>query len=129
MIKLKQIFLFPVLLSWLIIFAHDVIPHHHHAAFACKHHNKSDIEYFQNADYSKESIFNVKTHSQCNYSIEEFQHFSLDQDFNLPLNQQVILLGAGDALIQYTLDYLNTKPVYLVQNHLRAPPQVSLFNL
>lgn len=104
----------------MIIFAHDAIPHHHHS-IDCSHLQKISQ---QTAVESTCCEFHSvdKDHDACHFEVNILPHFSLDNVFDVPDDFQLIPYTNFNTKFHYTSDHLDTKPLYLVQNHLRAPP-------
>jgi hypothetical protein len=120
----KKILIFPIILAWLVIFIHDTIPHDHHSVFACiSQHEHEETEGLYDSCCQKYQ-HDESDQDGCHFSVEFLSQFSIDQDFDLPAQSFNGLILANNGLYPYCSDHLKTKPFYLVQNHMRAPPAV-----
>ena len=124
-----------MLLSWMIIFLHGVIPHNHHPSqkAGCHHivHNAPlSNEHHQDCDKAHEKTILYTAHSHesetiCHFSTSLFQNLQIDSLFIVKSvwNQaytEVPLTG----LLYYTPGF-KKPPAYQNCRLLRAPPYIA----
>jgi len=118
----KHIFVLPLLIAWLIIFAHDVIPHNHHSQeYSCSTlpeatHGSSII--------SHDHILDEKEPTDCcHFSVDIFHEFSLDQESIPPVISYKLncdIKVTNHYFKEYHL--LIYDAVFLDQRQSRGPP-------
>ncbi len=123
MIKNKRIILPFLFLAWAIIFAHSIIPHHHHDKGAIECCTKCNVQGFF-ADKEVQVWDADHNHSEhvCQYKVETLTHGSIDKIF--------IVNTENDFLRSVRLDEANIPAYYyeFVSYHipwtkfLRGPP-------
>ena len=112
--------LYPLLVAWLIIFAHDTIPHEHHHGFICAaiHHDAS-----QGDDDSEVFHYNpTADHQACHFSVDILPGLSMDDDFITPGTVSFIAPEIRKVRLRPFTIYIDRNPLFLSQNQLRAPP-------
>lgn len=120
--RLNKIFLYPLLLAWLIIFAHDSIPHRHESSFhtqihrAIHHHEK-------HAHGNEVAHFGMTDHEHCHFSVTLLREFSLDHNFLFP-QAGIINIQIPDKIISNSTEFISQKwnSIFLEHIQLRAPP-------
>jgi len=123
-IKNKYIILPFLLFAWTIIFAHNVVPHHHHdIAVKCNHshghsHDQIGVEEFQCCDHDS----NEHT---CHFHVEIFTQVSIDNVF-IPNTENSLF---ADITTLETNNYIYYQGFVSDQipkiSHLRGPPTIS----
>lgn len=122
-VRKKNIFVLPVLMAWLIIFAHDVIPHSHHAPeHSC--HNMQDLSQ-EHSTLPQNLILHEEAPEECcHFSVDILHEFSFDNEFIPPvLNYKFncdIKLTNHYFKEYYPLIY---DGVFLDQRQSRGPPR------
>jgi len=119
-VKKTRHILYPMLVAWLIIFAHDTIPHEHHHGFACTQEHAASP-----AGDDKTVAFHLASsgdHRACHFSVDILPGISLDDAF---IASDVVSFIAPEVmkvrLRPFTI-HINRNPLFLSQNQLRAPP-------
>jgi len=118
--RLTKIFIYPLLLAWGIIFAHDSIPHHHessyHKQILCAIHHENDA-------HDKNAQFGMVDHEHCHFSVTLLRDFSLDHNFFFPKTGEVHF-QIPNKVISYHQEFISQKwnSVFLEHIQLRAPP-------
>jgi hypothetical protein len=120
--QLTKIFIYPLLLAWSIIFAHDTIPHHHESSYHTEiqgalHHHEKD------AHDNEVSHFGKNDHNHCHFSVTLLRNFSLDHNFFSP-QAGPIHFQVPNKIISYPKEFITQKwnSVFLEHIQLRAPP-------
>lgn len=127
MIKNKKIILPFLLLAWTIIFAHSVIPHHHHnpndVISHCEHNHNAYIptyveESFHDCDHDCSA-------NACHFHVDVLTKINIDNDFIISFDFQTL----------YNLEISNSGGIIFNQNFtlelfpktkfLRGPPQIA----
>lgn len=120
---MKKVFLFPLLVSWLIIFAHDVIPHHHRSDihFNVHHHSDSNLEVSSSG--TSLTFNDLVSHEFCSFSVDLLPRFSFDLDILTPELTFLNIRETGIKLVSFS-DYHSfiSYSIYLDQRQLRGPP-------
>ena len=121
--KMKKAFLFPLLISWLIIFAHDVIPHHHRSDIHFNVHNHSDSILNVSSSVTDLALNDLDSHEFCSFSVDLLPRFSSDFDI-LPPELTFATIGeVGIKPLFFSNYYLFISySIYLDQRQLRGPP-------
>ena len=121
--KLKKGFLFPLLISWLIIFAHDVIPHDHHSHIHFNVHNHSDSILDVSTASSNLALNDWNSHECCDFSVDLLPRFSFDLEIlpvgitfgNCLKSPSTLLFFSDNLLFIFNSGCLSQRP-------LRGPP-------
>ncbi|MFP4025605.1 MAG: hypothetical protein ACLFVR_13860 [Thiohalospira sp.] len=123
MIKNKKVILSFLLLAWTIIFAHNIIPHHHHSShhdFVCNHcHNTHHPNSFAEE-------FNGHNHDcndhACHFHIEVLRQVSIDHVF-ITASDNIFSDFLPIVKSERTTFYIEAfcEPLFST-NQLRAPP-------
>ena len=120
----KNIFVLPLMVAWLIIFAHDAIPHHHESfTHNCTEHSvpHETLNIDTNTRIEKEMH-----HEHCTFSVDILPEVSVDHFFYNPV--QRIRVSPIVQKFQKLYTYRNLlleDSVSLYLNLLRAPPRIS----
>lgn len=119
--KWKQTFVYPLILSWMIIFVHDSIPHNHHRLHASSAETEETASVHSHAQCNSCHIHNTEESETCQFLVDVPAHSFTDFTF---INEDVHLFIP--ELLQtthsFTENTLNITALHLSQNHLRAPP-------
>ena len=126
MVRNKYI-IFPFLfLAWTIIFAHSIVPHHHHSenlTHKCNHthlHETFLLENSENFNCDHDCDAQV-----CHFHVEILTQVSVDQVFiassEIKLFEYFSSLGTTN--FEDLAEFIDNP--FLVNNHLRAPPQIA----
>mgnify|MGYP006896939820 CR=1 FL=1 len=120
--KMKKAFLFPLLISWLIIFAHDVIPHHHRSDIHFNVHNHSDSICVSTQETNL-FFTDLDSHEYCSFSVDLLPRFSFDLDI-LPPELTIINFRENEIIPLPHANYNSfiSYSIYLDQRQLRGPP-------
>jgi hypothetical protein len=112
--------LYPLLVAWLIIFAHDTIPHEHHHAFSCGAHQHAASR----ADDDTGVYHYSPTADQqaCHFSVDILPGLSLDDDIIDPGIVSFIAPEIMKVRLRPFTIHITRNPLFLSQNQLRAPP-------
>lgn len=121
--KMKKAFLFPLLISWLIIFAHDVIPHHHHSDIHFNVHHHSDSNSNVATSCSDLTFNDLDSHECCSFSVDLLPRFSFDLEILPPESTFANIRETGIKILSSS-DYhpFISYSIYLDQRQLRGPP-------
>lgn len=121
--KMKKAFLLPLLISWLIIFVHDVIPHHHHSDIHFYVHNHSDSNLGVSRSISNLAFNNLDSHEVCSFSVDFLPRFSSDLDILPPELTFANIREIGIKPLFFS-DYhlFISSSIYIDQRQLRGPP-------
>lgn len=118
MIRNKYILTPFLLLAWAVIFAHSVIPHHHHvhnSQNVCYHHHENKVV----GNYSE--THDCEGHT-CLFQVDILSQISIDHIF---IKSAELKLNQNPYLVCFTI---YEKPYYLIKkefynpNLMRAPP-------
>jgi hypothetical protein len=112
-----------LLFVWTVIFAHSIIPHHHHEKIVseCNHSHEN---------HSSDEVGINHTHNDdnsvvCHFNVEIITQFSLDNIFivnteNKFLNHiSVLEINNTNFYLEFVSEQVPKS------NHLRGPPQIS----
>jgi hypothetical protein len=129
-IKNKKVILPFLFLAWTIIFAHSIIPHHHHSEVNflgknhCQHEQHKSHDY--QSDFSVSTEFDCCDHNEnghvCHFHVEVLRQFSIDN----------IFISAKENNLYSNLNCEKTNHINFYQNivseefpktnYLRGPP-------
>lgn len=126
MVKNKYFILPFLFLAWTIIFAHSIIPHHHHQeniSQECNNCNEHEIYFLKYVE-----IHDCDTdchHYSCHFHVEILVKGSIDNEF-IP-NADNLFLSYISFLETYETDYLIefVSDQIPKTNYLRGPPLLS----
>ena len=126
MIKNKYIILPFLLLAWTIIFAHSIIPHHHHSEdvlYECNHNHIQDVNFVESSEIH--DCDNDSNGNTCHFHVDVLTKVSLDN---------VFVTNVGNAFL-YKLNCLESHNNIFVldfisdqipkTNYLRGPPHTA----
>jgi hypothetical protein len=119
-VKKTRHILYPLLVAWLIIFAHDTIPHEHHHGFSCHTH-----QHATSCGDEEGGVFQYNPaadHPACHFSVDILPGLSLDDDFIAPERVRYIAPEIMKVPLRAFTIHINRNPLFLSQNQLRAPP-------
>ena len=120
---MKKAFLFPLLISWLIIFAHDVVPHQHYSDIHFNGHHHSHSILNVSTSCSNLTFNDTNTHECCTFSVDLLPRFSSDLDILPP---ELTFANTREIGIKplYFSDYhlFISYSIFLDQRQLRGPP-------
>lgn len=119
--KSRYIF-YPLLVAWLIIFAHETIPHKHHHGFACSVEHPASTAGEDHAGVFQEQ--QSTGHQVCHFTVDILPGLSLDDDFAVPGTVRFIAPEMMEVRLRPFTIQINRNPIFLSQNLLRAPPAV-----
>jgi hypothetical protein len=112
--------LYPLLVAWLIIFAHDTIPHEHHHGFTC-----AAIQHDASQGDDESGVFHynpTSDHQACHFSVDILPGLSMDDDFIAPGNVRFIAPETSKVRLRTFHIHIDRNPLFLSKNQLRAPP-------
>jgi hypothetical protein len=118
----KHIFVFPLLIAWLIIFAHDVIPHNHHTPIQSCHSSQGDVH--EHAESERNLTLGEEAPEECcHFSVDILHEFSFDHEIIPPVfsyNLNCDIKVTNHYFKEYHL--LIFDAVFLDQRQSRGPP-------
>lgn len=130
MIRDKRVILPFLFFAWAIIFAHSIVPHHHHVAESRNMQNHCHHESHQhnNHDVLGTTQFNCCDHNEtehaCHFHVEILTQVSLDNIFITPAEKSLFsdISCIENQLIDYYQEFI---PGQIPQKYyLRGPPQL-----
>ena len=124
----KRIILPFLLLAWTIIFAHSIIPHHHHVDyFQAEHKHSHDHCIKDHENHSVENIgFSECTHdcssNACHFHVDVLTKVSVDNIFIINQENKIF-----EGLSYNEIDWLRNSKEFVSEqipktDHLRGPP-------
>lgn len=124
MVKNKNIILLFLFLAWAIIFAHSVIPHHHH--------NPNDLisHCEQNHNFKDHRILQEEIHDchhdcfshACHFHVDVLTKINIDNDFIVSFEYQPIYQVETSKGEKSIFNYNFIKQPFTEINYLRGPP-------
>ncbi len=134
MIRNKKIILSILFLAWAIIFAHSVIPHHHHVekfysdrSHSHDHHNDCHHSHNHDDDLNNEQVHkcNHDRHEHvCHFHVDVLTGISIDKTFIANNESTFFSYPITEKSDNFTF---HTKIVFEQlpkTNHLRGPPSI-----
>ena len=126
MIRNKKIILPFLLLAWTIIFAHSIIPHHHHDPDEilnhCKYHHSTNFNIVQEELHDCDHDCGGHT---CHFHVDVLTKLNIDKDFIISSENIIaynISVVESEGYI-YNQDFITQ--LFSETNFLRGPPQIA----
>lgn len=125
MIRNKSIILPFLFIAWTIIFAHSIIPHHHHnpSDFV----NYCEYNHNQNDHIQQEEIHDCHhdcSGHACHFHVDVLTKLNIDNDFFVSFKFQTLYNVEISNFEKFICNQDFTTQLFLDTNFLRGPPQI-----
>jgi len=123
MIRNKYILTPFLLLAWAVIFAHSVIPHHHHVSYVQSecHHGHNNLE---NVKLYNDCDHDCSDHA-CHFHVDVLTKISIDQVFIATTDNNYTSYLIERELLKFVFDKAFFSDQILKTNYLRGPPMLT----